>query len=52
MPRPMADALKLLRDGATRLLAAAIEAEMKEFLVRFKNQKTANGRQRWVRNGH
>ena len=47
----MADALKLLRDGAT-LLAAAIEAEMKEFLVRFKNQKTANGRQRWVRNGH
>jgi hypothetical protein len=34
------------------MLAAAIEAEVAAFLERFKDEKTADGRQRVVRNGH
>lgn len=49
----MADALtELLREGARRLLAAAIEAEVEVFLSRFHDEKTASGRRRVVRDGH
>lgn len=52
MPGPVSDPLtEVLRDGARRMLAAAIEAEVEEFLARFKDEKTADGRQRLVRNG-
>ncbi len=45
-PAPVADALtELLREGAQRMLAAAIEAEVAAFLERFKDEKTADGRQ-------
>jgi transposase-like protein len=53
VPGPVADALtELLREGAQRILAAAIEAEVNDFLKRFKDEKTADGHQRLVRNGH
>lgn len=46
------DALtELLREGAQRLLASAIEAEVAAFLERFQGEKTAEGRSRLVRNG-
>ena len=49
---PVADALTdVLRAGAQRLLAAAIEAEVHEFLQRYQGEKTAEGLQRLVRNG-
>jgi putative transposase len=52
-PTPVTDALtELLREGAQRMLAAAIEAEVAVFLERFKDEKTVEGRQRMVRNGH
>jgi len=52
-PMPVTDALtELLREGAQRMLAAVIEAEVAAFLERFKDEKTADGRQRVVRNGH
>ncbi len=52
-PAPVTDALtELLREGAQRMLAAASEAEVAAFLERFKDEKTADGRQRVVRNGH
>lgn len=52
VPGPVADALtELLREGAQRMLAAAIEAEVNDFLERFQDEKLADGRQRLVRNG-
>ncbi len=52
-PAPVADALtEVLREGAQRMLGAAIEAEVTVFLERFGEQKTMGGRQRMVRNGH
>jgi putative transposase len=49
----VADVLtEVLRDGAQRMLAAAIEAEVGAFLERFRSEKTSDGRQRMVRNGH
>jgi putative transposase len=52
-PGPVADVLTdLLRDGAQRMLAAAIEAEVGAFLERFQSEKMSDGRQRMVRNGH
>ena len=52
-PAPVADALtEVLREGAQRMLGAAIEAEVTVFLERFGEQKTRGGRQRMVRNGH
>jgi hypothetical protein len=52
-PAPVADAqTELLREGAQRMLAAAIESEVAAFVERFKDEKTAEGRQRVVRNGH
>ena len=42
----------VLRDGARRLLAQAIEAEAEAFLVSMKNERLADGRARVVRHGH
>lgn len=52
-PGPVADTLtELLREGARRMLAVAIEAEVEVFLSRFHDEKTASGQRRVVRNGH
>lgn len=52
-PRPVANTLtELLREGARRMLAVAIEAEVEAFLSRFHDEKTASGQRRVVRNGH
>jgi len=52
-PGPVEDALtEVLREGARRLLASAIEAEVTSFLERFQAEKTAEGLSRAVRNGH
>lgn len=49
---PIADALTdVLREGAQRMLAVAIEAEVSAFLERFQTEKTQAGLQRVVRNG-
>ncbi len=42
----------VLRDGARRLLAQAVETEVAEFLDKHCNLKTENGLQRVVRHGH
>jgi putative transposase len=42
----------VLRSGARRLLAQAIEAEAEAFLARFADQKLADGRDRVVRHGY
>jgi putative transposase len=43
---------EVLRNGAKRLLAQAVEAEVAEFLGRHANLVTDEGRQRLVRHGH
>jgi len=43
---------EVLRDGARKLLAQAVEAEVAEFLGRHANLVTDDGRQRLVRHGH
>ena len=51
-PGAVHDALtEVLREGAQRLLASAIEAEVAAFLERYRDQKTAEGLSRVVRNG-
>jgi len=42
----------VLRDGARRLLAQAVEAEVTAFLAQYANQVTADGHRRVVRNGY
>ena len=42
----------VLREGARRLLAAAIEAEADAFLVAMGEERLADGRARFVRHGH
>ena len=42
----------VLRSGARRLLAHAIEAEAEAFLARMTEQRLADGRARFVRHGH
>jgi len=42
----------VLRSGARRLLAQAIEAEAEAFLVAMKGERLADGRERVVRHGH
>ncbi len=42
----------VLRDGARRLLAQAIEAEAEAFLAVMKDERLADGRARVVRHGH
>lgn len=41
----------MLRDGAQRLLAQAVQAEFEEFLARFALKRTPRGRAAVVRNG-
>ena len=53
LQNPQADALSLvLRDGAQRLLAQAIEAEVEDPLDRHAERRTEDGRTGVVRNGH
>ncbi len=50
---PVADALtEVLRTGARELLQQAVEAEVAEFVARYRELKDERGRQRVVRNGH
>src|SRR5512144_1669352 len=42
----------VLRDGARRLLAQAVEAEVSAFLAEHADKVTADGRRRVVRNGY
>ncbi len=42
----------VLRDGARRLLAQAIEAEVEAFLTVMKDERLSDGRARLVRHGH
>jgi putative transposase len=42
----------VLRSGARRLLAQAVEAEADAFLTEMKGQRLADGRERVVRHGH
>ena len=42
----------VLRDGARRLLAEAIEAEAETFLATMQDERLADGRARLVRHGH
>lgn len=52
-PGPVADVLtEVLREGAQRLLANAIEAEVAVFLEQYSEQKTLPGLSRMVRNGY
>jgi transposase-like protein len=47
------DALQeVLREGARRMLAAAIEAEVASFIERYGNLKTDEGQKAIVRNGY
>lgn len=41
----------MLRDGAQRLVAQAVQAEFEEFLARFAGERTEDGRAAVVRNG-
>ena len=43
---------QVLRDGARQMLARAIEAEVAEFLGRYRFDNDDAGRQRMVRNGY
>ena len=43
---------EVLRSGARKLLAEAIEAEVESFLAEFRHERDERGRQRLVRNGH
>lgn len=43
---------EVLRNGARKLLAAAIEAEVEEFLVKQRDQQIETGKTRFVRNGY
>ena len=43
---------EVLRTGARALLARAVEAETADFLERYADLKTEDGRQRVVRHGH
>jgi len=43
---------EVLREGARKLLAQAVEAEVAQFLMRYQGEQEAAGRARMVRNGH
>jgi len=52
-PEGTEDALtQVLRDVAGRLVSDAVEAEFAEFLGRYADLKSADGRRRVVRNGY
>ena len=42
----------VLRSGARRLLAQAVEAEAEAFLAAMKGERLLDGRERVVRHGH
>ena len=42
----------LLRTGARKLIEGAVEAELAELMLNYQDDKTSEGRQRVVRNGH
>ena len=43
---------ELLRTGARKLIAEAVQAELEETLQQYADEKTGDGRQRVVRNGY
>ena len=43
---------EVLRQGARRLLAEAVEAEVQAFLAEYRHERDEQGRQRVVRNGY
>ena len=43
---------EVLRQGARKLLAEAVEAEVAAFLAEYENERDEQGRQRVVRNGY
>ncbi len=43
---------EILKKGARQLLAQALEAEVEEFLIKFKNLRDDKGRRQIVRNGY
>ncbi|MFV0387201.1 MAG: IS256 family transposase, partial [Pyrinomonadaceae bacterium] len=43
---------ELLREGAGRLIKAAVEAELEGFMEQFRSEKLEDGRPRVVRNGY
>ena len=43
---------EIARDGARRMLASALEAEVETFLDQFADERLPDGRQRVVRHGH
>jgi len=52
-PDEIDDALtSVLRNGARRLLAQAVEAEAEMFLAAMRDERLADGRARVVRHGH
>ena len=52
-PQPSSDPLtEILRNGARKLLAEAIEAEVEAFLAEFRQERDEQGRRRVVRNGY
>jgi hypothetical protein len=52
-PNTIEDSLTaVLRSGARRLLAQAIEAEAEAFLTEMQDRRLADGRERMVRHGH
>lgn len=52
-PSPTKDALtEVLREGAQRLLAEAVQAELEDLLEVYQEERDQEGRQRLVRNGY
>ena len=52
-PETTRDALTaVLREGATKLIAEAVQAELEELLEQYEGQEDEQGRQRLVRNGY
>ena len=52
-PETTRDALtEVLREGATKLIAEAVQAELEELLEQYEGQEDEQGRQRLVRNGY
>jgi putative transposase len=52
-PETFSDPLtEVLRSGARRLLAQAVESEVAGFLAEHSDKRTDDGRQRVVRHGH
>lgn len=50
--QPRDELSELLREGASRLIKAAVQAELSEFLARYEGRVTAEGQRAIVRNGY